>query len=187
MEEKRTYTSEDIQVYLKNANDRIEVAIKEGNYYEDYVVEHARNHAQEMKILAQLSNHYRGQGFRVKIYQSEAADYGKKEFSFLRIGWCYNPYHYPEETAFDLSSVFSFFSFRKKKRKSTQPDLFGFGKEAYQKVKEQDTLTPEAIRLMEEFVGRAAVSGNGLSAFPMVGAESDAFSPIAPSSYKFHK
>lgn len=162
MEEKKKYTAQDIQVYLNNANDRIEVAVNEGNYYEDYVVEHAKNHTQEMKILTQLATHFRGQGFRVKIYQSEAADYGKRDFTFLRIGWCYNPYHYPEETSSVLSSITSFLSFgrKKKKKTSSQPDLFGFGREAYQKVKEKDTLTEEVIRLMEDFVGKATVSGN---------------------------
>ncbi|MBR2215475.1 MAG: hypothetical protein IJ849_06930 [Selenomonadaceae bacterium] len=150
----KTYTYKDVDIYLKNASDKIEVSIQAGNYYEDYVAEHVKNHQHETKILATLATHFRSQGFRVKIYQSDAAGFAGKKFSFLRIAWNYNPYHYPEEKPSSMSRLFSFLPLGKKPER---PRLFDAGEEAYKRVKAQDTLTGEAIKRLEKLVGEAMV------------------------------
>jgi len=134
----------DMEAYLKNARDMVEVAIVEHRYYIEYVVRHMPSHLTEQKILAELASHFRTQGFRVMLFQYETK---KHHHSFLRIMWSENPYTYPEERSF-AASLFGFFS---RKKAPKRPLLFGRAKEAYHSVMENDTVTePAADLLLDE-------------------------------------
>ncbi len=132
----------DMNAYIRNARDIVEVAINECKYYEEYTVRNMPTHLTEQKILAELASQFRTQGFRVMLFQYETK---KNSHNFLRIMWSENPYNYPEERSF-TSSLFGLFSFRS--HTSKRPLLFGKAKSAYDSVLEKDTVTENATELI---------------------------------------
>ncbi len=145
-QDQKTYR--DLNAYIQNANDIVEVAITDGRYYEEYTVQHMPGHLTEQKILAELASHFRSQGFRVMLFQYETK---KKSRNFLRIMWSENPYNYPEEKSL-TQSFFSFFS--RKKSLPKRPLLFGRARDAYLDIQARDTVTRPATELILEEIGR---------------------------------
>ncbi len=146
-------TFRDMNAYLKNAGDMVEVAIVESRYYAEYIVRHLPPHLTEQKILAELASHFRTQGFRVMLFQYEA---GKNSKNFLRIMWSENPYNYPEERSL-TKTFFSLFS--RQKAVPDRPILFGRAKDACLSVLDRDKITRPATELILEEIDREFLTG----------------------------
>ena len=140
-----------IQAYIKNATDMVEVAVVEGRYYEEYQVSDPPRPLTEQKVLAELASHFRTQGFRVMLFQFDA-DSSQVSHNFLRIQWSCNPYDYPEEQSW-LQSALRFFS--KKSKRSSRIRLAGRAQEAYESVAARDTTTDRALEILDREVDHA--------------------------------